>query len=87
LGQGEYKCVNEPISALTDFLESYIGTPVLDRTGLTGGFDCDLKWDEQRDPKGQLLPEPVKRALIEKLGLELVPGTEPIEMLVVKQAN
>ncbi|HAO78359.1 MAG TPA: hypothetical protein DCQ92_05155, partial [Verrucomicrobia subdivision 3 bacterium] len=87
LGQGELNCVNEPISTLSDYLESYFDIPVLDRTGLTNNFNFDLKWDEQRDQQGHRLPDPLKQAVLDQLGLELVPGREPIEMLVVEKAK
>jgi uncharacterized protein (TIGR03435 family) len=87
MGQGELNCVNEPISALSDYLESYFDIPVLDRTSLKGRFDFDLKWDEQRDQQGQPLPDPLKQALIDQLGLEVVPSREPIEMLVVEKVK
>jgi uncharacterized protein (TIGR03435 family) len=82
---GEYACINQPISGLTYFLELYLGLPVIDRTGLTGGFDMDVKWNEpdrqRRNTDG------LKQALLDQLGLELVPAREPIEMLVVEKVN
>jgi uncharacterized protein (TIGR03435 family) len=87
IAQDEYTCVNLPVSYLADYLETIIGTPVLDQTSLTGNFDIDLKWDVQRGEKGEQLPGPLKQALIDELGLELVPGNEPIEMLVVEKAD
>ena len=80
---GEYSCINQPISGLTYFLELYLGTPVVDQTGLTGGFDIDVKWN---DPDRQHRNvDGLKQALLDQLGLELVPGREPIEMLVVEK--
>jgi uncharacterized protein (TIGR03435 family) len=87
IAQDEYTCVDLPVSYLADYLETIIGTPVLDRTDLTGSFDIDLKWDAQLDQKGEQLPGPLKQALTDELGLELVPGNEPIEMLVVEKAE
>jgi uncharacterized protein (TIGR03435 family) len=55
--------------------------PVIDQTGLNGGFAFDLKWNE----KGGL--DQLKQAIVEQLGLELVPGVEPVEMLVVEKSN
>jgi uncharacterized protein (TIGR03435 family) len=82
---GEYSCVNQPISALTYFLELYLGTPVVDRTGLAGGFDMDLKWDAT--DKANRNVDGLKQALLDQLGLELVPAQEPVEMLVVEKAR
>jgi uncharacterized protein (TIGR03435 family) len=74
-----YMCVNMPISNLAGFLDDYFRTPVVDQTGLTGTFDIVLN--------GNSTPEGLKRALLKELGLELVPGREPIEFLVVEQVK
>jgi uncharacterized protein (TIGR03435 family) len=70
-----------PISELCKFLESNFQAPVVDGTGLTQHFDIDLKW-ARIDPQHDGL----KRALLDQLGLELVPTNMPIEMLVVEKA-
>jgi uncharacterized protein (TIGR03435 family) len=59
--------------------------PVVDETGLTQHFNIDLKWNEKgrRDPNH----EAVKKAMLDQLGLELVPSNMPIEMLVVEKAK
>jgi uncharacterized protein (TIGR03435 family) len=67
---------------LSDFLEGQLKIPVMDQTRLTNHFDIDLKW-ERNDPQHEKL----KQGLIDQLGLELVPGTAPIEMLVVEKAK
>jgi uncharacterized protein (TIGR03435 family) len=54
----------------------------MDQTRLTNHFDIDLKW-ERNDPQHEKL----KQSLIDQLGLELVPGTAPIEMLVVEKSK
>jgi len=56
----------------------------MDRTGLTGNFDVAATWDE---PVGGHNPDALKEALINQLGLELVPGREPVEMLVVEKVK
>ena len=94
-----YYCDNEPLSIdsggassggysampITSFLESYFGTPVIDQTGLTQHFHIDLKWNERSgdDPDHDAL----KQALLDQLGLELVPSNMPIEMLVVEKVK
>ena len=80
---GQFFIVNQPVSALADFLELYFETPVLDQTGLTDRFDIDLKWDE-RDGQHRN-PDSLKQVLLDQLGLELAPGREPVEMLVVEK--
>jgi uncharacterized protein (TIGR03435 family) len=66
-------------------LENQLNIPVVDATGLTGHFDIDLSWD-QTDSQQQM-PEALKQALLEQLGLELTPAKERIDMLVVQQSR
>jgi uncharacterized protein (TIGR03435 family) len=84
-GPGFYKSVNAPFEMFAMFPEYYFGIPVLDRTGITGHFNIDLKWDET--DRQHRNPEALKQALKDQLGLELVPSREPIEMLVVERAE
>jgi uncharacterized protein (TIGR03435 family) len=78
----QFQRTNQVISTLSDFLEGQLKIPVMDQTRLTNHFDIDLKW-ERNDPQHEKL----KQGLIDQLGLELVPGTAPIEMLVVEKAK
>jgi uncharacterized protein (TIGR03435 family) len=66
-------------------LENYFHIPVVDKTGLQGRFDIDLAWD-QSDFEHQN-PDALKQALLDELGLELIPAKEPVEMLVVQQSK
>ena len=80
---GEYHVVNERFFNVGNFLEGELGIPVIDKTGLTGSYDVDLKWNSQNDPRH----ENFKQALIQQLGLELIPGVAPVKMLVVEKAK
>ena len=75
---------DETISMLASSLEHTLGTPVVDQTGLTGHYNMDLTWN--RDGEDPSLDE-VKQAVLNQLGLELVPANMPIEMLVVEKAE
>jgi uncharacterized protein (TIGR03435 family) len=79
---GQFSCVNAPISDLVANLESILQIPVFDQTSIANRFDINLKWN-RNDPQHDSL----KQALIDQLGLELVPSREPIEMLVVEKAK
>jgi len=93
--RGRIQCLGEPLSSspplppfgLTKFLELFIGVPVIDETGFgfMQRFDIDIRWNENeaRDPEHNAL----KQAVLDQLGLELVPGTESVEMLVVEKAK
>jgi uncharacterized protein (TIGR03435 family) len=61
---------------------TYFKIPVIDQTGLTTAFDFELVWNAN---EGNL--DNLKQALTDRLGLELVPDVEPVEMLVVEKAK
>jgi uncharacterized protein (TIGR03435 family) len=81
--------VDQPLTKLASFLDGFSDIPVVDRTGLTGSFDFRLKWNETRTQQTQGIPDSMKEALVNQLGLELVPGTTPVKMkmLVVERAE
>jgi uncharacterized protein (TIGR03435 family) len=63
------------------------GRPVIDRTGLEGGYDFDLKWVP--DDVARLATRPIDGpsfavALDEQLGLRLEATRAPIEVVVVR---
>jgi uncharacterized protein (TIGR03435 family) len=68
---------NYPAAALKRLAENLLESPIADRAGLTGSFD--LRWDSTSDG--------LKNAIFDQLGIELVPGSERVEFLVVNQAN
>ncbi len=89
---GYYHCDNSPLSSdsgwypgISRFLEDYFEMPIIDQTGLTQNFHIDLKWNERwgQDPNHDAL----KQALLDQLGLELVPANMPVEMLVVEKVK
>ena len=65
-------------------IESHVGQPVHDRTGLKGNYDIELDWKPRH---GETDKDAYQRALLEQLGLELVPSRESIEALVVEKVN
>ena len=71
-------------------LESTFQLPIVDDTGITNEFDCIYKapqsnrsWTGNPDA----LQKATRDALYNQLGLELVPGTAPVKMLVVEKAK
>jgi uncharacterized protein (TIGR03435 family) len=82
--------------ALADYLAglSAIDRPVVDRTGLKGGFDFTLRLFEERpgmrafDRKFAMKnAEHVFTDLQEQLGLKLEPSKAPVEILVIDHAE
>jgi uncharacterized protein (TIGR03435 family) len=68
------------MAQLADVLTSSLEQKVIDRTGLSGGYDIDLTWaaDQTTDPGPSLFT-----ALQEQLGLKLESTRRPIEVLMV----
>ena len=65
-------------------LATTVGFEVVDRTGLAGTFDIDLKWTPE-DSEG--LGPSLFTAIQEQLGLRLEPGKAAVEMLMVDHAE
>jgi bla regulator protein BlaR1 len=68
------------MARLADLLTAKTDRPVLDKTGLPGVFDLDLKWAADSDPE----PGPsLFTAVQEQLGLKLQASKSPVEALVI----
>jgi len=74
--------------AMADFahflsLSNLAGRTVVDKTGLTGNYDIDLKWtpdDQQGTPDAG---PTLFTAMEEQLGLKLIPAKGPVDTLVI----
>jgi uncharacterized protein (TIGR03435 family) len=55
--------------------------PVIDETGLPEHFNIDITWKQQ----GWQNYDALKKAVLDQLGLELIPDHRPVEMLVVEK--
>jgi bla regulator protein blaR1 len=91
---GEIKGHAIPVSTLAQWMsQDELGRPVVDRTGLTGKYDVDLKWTP--DLNGSMAPgspltgatppdasgPSIFTAVQEQLGLKLEPSTGPEDAL------
>ena len=83
-----------PLSQLTVLLSSMVQRVVVDKTGLTGNFDFELKWTPDGTAQGALsgtaaLPAndrdapSIFTALQEQLGLRLESAKNSVEVLVI----
>jgi len=91
-GPGRLSGTNQTLSGLASMLEGRFRIPIIDQTGLANRYDFHLAWDEYGKKAGNSYPdypnlEGLKQALADQLGLELLPGTAPVEMLVVENAK
>jgi uncharacterized protein (TIGR03435 family) len=84
LGRGKFDFTNQPVFALTDFLEIHFGKLVIDETGLTQHYSGTLKWNPQPDKAAE--QKEIQTAFLQQLGLEVVDGRESTDMLVVEKA-
>jgi len=86
---------NAPLENLIDALTWLLGRPVLDRTGLEGSFDYKLEWspDETQLQSQEAPPETdgnapsLVAALAQQVGLKLVSGKGPVDLIVVEKAE
>lgn len=99
MGFGQMLTGGTPMSRLaTQILAQLTGRVVVDKTGLTGAYDIDLKWTPTPDQLPQGPPPPgfelpaidpngpsLFTALQEQLGLKLDAERGPVEVLVVEK--
>jgi len=81
-----------PLTQLV-ILRIELGRPIVDKTGLIGNFDFDLKWtprwaldpsfDRARLPNVDVNGPDIFTAIQEQLGLKLVAEKDPQEVLVI----
>jgi uncharacterized protein (TIGR03435 family) len=82
-GNGRIQVHKGPIGRLEFALSDFLGRTVVDKTGLTGTYDIDLKWtpdDQQGTPDAG---PTLFTALEEQLGLKLIPAKGPVDAFVV----
>ena len=76
---GRLMGANMPMGMLAALLSRFAGYPVVDKTGLPGAYDIDLKVAKDNSD--------VAAALQEQLGLKLETGKAPVETLVIDRAE
>jgi uncharacterized protein (TIGR03435 family) len=65
-----------PMEQIASVLQGILGRPVIDETGISGSFNLDLAWGDNR-------VESVTTDLVERFGLRLSPARRDMEVLVV----
>jgi uncharacterized protein (TIGR03435 family) len=92
---GEITAGGVPVSSLAFSLTGVVGRTVIDKTGLTGNYDVELKWtpengDQSSTDNGQTDAQSgpsIFTALEEQLGLKLQPAKGPVQTLVVDRVE
>lgn len=84
-GQQTLVYKNTSMPELAQTLMFNVDRPVVDKTGLTGRYDIELKWtvDESKAPTDGTAAPSLFTAIQEQLGLKLEPVKAPAEVLVV----
>lgn len=100
--RGQFNAQSAPISALANQLAQVLGRSVIDKTGLTGNYDFELKWTPDESTPGMMRgpggdgPPPssdaapgmsIFTALQDQLGLKLESTKGPVEILVIERAE
>jgi uncharacterized protein (TIGR03435 family) len=67
-----------PMTMLTNLLAGPLGRKVINKTGLTGRYDIELRWSPEGDSGVSLFT-----AVQEQLGLRLEAGKGPVETLAI----
>lgn len=68
---------------LASILQTAIGQPVIDKTGLTGSYDINLTYAPLNNPAADSTRPDIFTAIQEQLGLKLVPAKVPVDYLVI----
>ena len=85
-GSGKIRIVGTKVSMeqLARSIGSEMGSVVVDKQGLPGGYDVNLEWSHSES--GSLAPS-IFTELHEHLGLKLEPAKAPVKVLVVDSAE
>ncbi len=96
MGLGQLRAGSQTTAALAGLLTGQAGRKVVDKTGVTGLYDIDLKWPPDQLPNGAPLPPGLEidptgpglfTAIQEQLGLRLVPETGKVDTFVVESVQ
>lgn len=86
-GRGKITVQATPIEGLAVDLSNTVGRLIVDKTGLTGKYDIDLKWTPAELQETADSGPSIFAALEEQLGLKLVPAKGPVDTIVVDRVE
>jgi uncharacterized protein (TIGR03435 family) len=90
MNSGTWKFERYGVWILTGFLESYVGGPVLDKTGLTGRYTFEFRPPPRQTATMDMATDSVTSIFAEvedQLGLRLEPEEIPFETIVIDHAE
>ncbi len=81
----EFRFQNVSMEFVTARISDGVKQPVIDKTGLTGMYDFDLKFNREDSPNDSPHPDygSIFVAIQEQLGLRLTPEKVPVDYLVI----
>ena len=85
--RGHFEGIGMRMEKLAEVLTFEVGSPVIDRTGLTGLFDVRLDYTLPDDPAAPDGPPSLFTALPDQLGLRLEPTKGPVDVLVIDRVS
>ncbi len=85
LGSGELHATGMTMAGLARILDRAADRPVIDATGLSGGYQFDLKW--RADPEGRRAPSAGILHAVRRIGLRLEKRTAPYRTLVIDRLS
>jgi uncharacterized protein (TIGR03435 family) len=92
IGPGMFQGQSIPMQAVANQLSTIVHYTVVDKTGLKGEFDVDLKWSPDQggassgDASGDAAIS-IFTAVQEQLGLKLQSAKGPVETIVIDHAE
>jgi uncharacterized protein (TIGR03435 family) len=91
-GKGRLSYTHVPMDRFAVLLSRVLGQPVFDKTGLSGAFDVELDWmpEDAAPPPAETesAPRPdIFAAIQQQLGLRLEASKQPVEVLVIDEAE
>ena len=92
MGPGMFKGEGLPIKSLTNNLSSILEHTVVDKTGLPGDYDFDLKWTPEEgapsaDNGSAESSASIFTAIQEQLGLKLQSTKGPVDTLIIEHVE
>ena len=86
--KGRFECKKVTMKLFAEnSLTNRLGRTVVDKTGLTGEYDFDVKYVEEQAAAADVSGPDLLTALKEQLGLQLESRKGPVEVLVVDRAE
>ncbi len=87
MGPGMYEGTGVAVKSLASQLANVVGKPVHDTTGLTGLYDIHLNFRSEETTADNSDAPSIFSAVQEQLGLKLLSGKGPVEILVMDTAQ